>query len=147
VLYHLTAAEIELTADKPQAAHKVLASALILFPNNLPLTEMLAETLLKEGNATEASALLEQQLRYRPERRLYALHFQAAKAARRYADAYQSLAELNYMDGNTLQAISYLQQAIEQDTKSQYEQLAMQAKLAAWKKEVQTAQADGNERH
>ncbi len=147
VLYHLTAAEIELAADKPRAAHKVLASALILFPNNLPLTEMLAETLLKEGNATEASALLEQQLRYRPERRLYALHFQAAKMARRYADAYQSLAELQYIDGNTVQAITYLNQAIEQGTKNQYEQLAMQARLAAWKKEVQTGQADGNKKH
>ncbi|VAX03652.1 Exported zinc metalloprotease YfgC precursor, partial [hydrothermal vent metagenome] len=144
VLYHLTAAEIELAADKPQAAHKVLTPALSLFPNNLPLTEMLAETLLKEGKATEASTLLEQQLRYRPERRLYALHFQAAKTARRYTDAYQSLAELNYIDGNTVQAITYLQQAIEQDSKSQYEQLAMQARLAAWKKEVQT---DSSEKH
>lgn len=147
VLYHLTAAEIELAADKPQAAHRVLAPALDLFPNNLPLTEMLAETLLKEGKATEASALLEQQLRHRPERRLYALHFQATKTARRYADAYQSLAELNYIDGNTVQAITYLQQAIEQDSKNQYEQLAMQARLAAWKKEVRTTRTDGSKKH
>ena len=146
VLYHLSAAEIELAADRPQAARKVLTAALILFPNNLPLTELLAETLLKEGNATEASALLEQQLRYRPERRLYALHARAAEAARRHADAYQSLAELNYMDGNTLRAINYLQQAIEQDSKSQYEQLAMQARLTAWKKEVQSTQAENDGR-
>ncbi len=146
VLYHLTAAEIELAAGRPQAARKVLTTALTLFPNNLALTELLAETLLKEGNATEASALLEQQLRYRPERRLYALHARAAEAAHRHADAYQSLAELNYMDGNTLQAINYLQQAIEQDSKSQYEQLAMQARLTAWKKEVQSTQAENDGR-
>ena len=147
VLYHLTAAEVELAADRPEAAHRALAAALKLFPNNLPLTEMLAETLLKEGKADAASALLEQQLRYRPERRLYALHAQAAKSARRYADAYQSLAELNYMDGNTLQAISYLEQAIKQGSNNQYEQLAMQARLAAWKKQVQTTHPEGGEKH
>lgn len=147
VLYHLTAAEIELAAGNQQAARKLLSSALILFPNNLPLTELLAETLLKEGNATEASALLEQQLRHKPNRRLYSLHAQAAQAANRLADAYQSLAELHYLDGNTLQAISYLQQAIDQENNSQYQQLAMQARLHAWKTEVQSAQKDKGQDH
>lgn len=136
VLYHLTAAEIELAADKPRSARKLLESALILFPNNPPLLEMLAETLIKEGKASEANALLEEQIRYRPSRRLYSLHAQAAKAARQYAEAYQSLAELNYLDGNTVQAISYLKQALEEGGTSQYEQLAMQARLATWKEEI-----------
>ncbi len=146
VLYHLTAAEIELHAERPQAARKILDAALSLFPNNLPLIEMLAETLIKQGKASEASTLLAQQIRDRPDRRLYSLHAEAARLAKHYADAYQSLAELYYLDGNTSQAITYLQQALDEGSKSQYEQLAMQAQLASWQEEMQQQSgADDND--
>ncbi len=142
VLYHLTAAEVELAAGKPEAARKLLASALALFPNNPPLVEMLAETLMKEDKASEANALLEQQMRYRPSRRLYSLRVQAAKATKHFGAAYQSLAELSYLDGNTPLAISYLKQALEEGGISQYEQLGLQAKLASWKEEVLALKSD-----
>ena len=142
LLYHLSAIEIELSANQPKAAHALLENALNLFPNNLSLIEMLAKTLMQEERPAEASALLAEQLRYAPSPRLYNMHAQAAKAAGQYADAYQSLAELYYLDGNMPQAISSLDQALKEGGKTEYERLAMEAKLADWKKEALAASGD-----
>lgn len=139
LLYPYTAGEIELAAQRPAAARQRLQSALTLYPQNALLSGLLAKALLDEGRPAEASALLAEQLRLSPSRRLYALHAQAAKAAGQLSAAYHSLAELAYIDGNTLQAIDYLEQAIAETGDNTYRRLALQARLQAWKDEVKNA--------
>ncbi len=139
LIYPYTAGEIELAAQRPAEARQILQAALALYPQNTLLSGLLAKALLAEGQPAEASSLLTQQLRLHPDRHLYALHARAAKAAGQLAGAYQSLAELAYSDGNTLQAIDYLQQAITALEDDEYRRLAMQARLEAWKDEVKSA--------
>ena len=137
VIYYLTQAELERATDHPDRAETALRQGLRLFPNNYPLSYLLAEILLDNGKATEAKELLQEQLRLQPRRSLYALHSRAAKADGHDAEAYVSLADLYYYDGNTLQAIDYLSKAVELQKLSKHDQLASKAQLEQWKSEQQ----------
>lgn len=149
ILYHQTAAEIELAADNTKEAKVILKDALNLFPDNGPLTLLYAETLLQLGETDTTLQLVDRQIRLHPrQKRLYSLQARAAQKAGQNADAYQALAEIQLLEGNQQQAIDYLEQALAQANVSQHLKLAIEARLKVLKDEVrqntQQGQTDSN---
>jgi predicted Zn-dependent protease len=137
VLYHQTAAEIALAAGETAKARKILTKSLTYFPDNTPLTLLYADTLLQTGEAATARKVLERQIRLHPgNKRLYALHARAAQKEGRNSLAYQSLAEIQLIEGNRHQAVDYLELALKQPDIDQYQKLAIQARLKTLKEEL-----------
>lgn len=148
ILYHQTAAEIELAADNTENARELLKKSLGLFPDNGPLSLLYAETLLQLGDADTTLRLLDRQIRLHPrQKQLYSLQARAAQKAGQPADAYLALAEIQILEGNTRQAIDYMELALEQANITPHQRLAVEARLKTLKDEVQqTAQQPPPER-
>lgn len=137
VLNHTSAIQIELADNQLQQAQKILTKALNLFPGNLLLIELQAETHLRLQRPSQAFDLLKAALRKYPEyHRLYPLYAKSAKATGEDAEAYRSLAELHYAQGDTHQAIDHLTHALKTPNLSQFDRLSIEARLKALKTEV-----------
>lgn len=137
VLFRYSAAQIELADNQPQQAHDILKPALTLFPGNLPLIELYAESLLRLGEIRAAFDLLKATLRKYPTQfRLYQTYARAASALGQNAEAYRALAEFQYAQGNLHQAVNYLEQALKTPGLTAYDRLSLQARQEMLKTEV-----------
>jgi predicted Zn-dependent protease len=137
VLFPYSAAQIELADDRPQSAKKILAQALSLFPGNLSLIEIYADTLLRLKQARPAFDALKQALRKHPEyTRLYPSYAKAANTLGKKAEAYRALAEWHYAQGNLYQAVDYFEQALKMPSLPTYDRLTLLARQEMLKSEV-----------
>lgn len=139
VLYRYSAAQIELADAHPAQARKILEQALALFPGNPPLLELYANTLLQLKQPRIVFDMLKNILRRRPNQyRLYLPYAKAATALGNKTEAYRALAEFHYTLDNKLQAITYLEQALQSPTINRYDRLALEARQKRLKTEAQT---------
>lgn len=137
VLFPYSAAQIELADNHPTAAKKILRQALGLFPGNLSLLELYADTLLRLNQPQLVFNLLKEAMRKHPEHyRLYPLYAKAANALNQKAEAYRALAEWQYSQGSLYQAVDYLEQALRAPGVSPYERLRLQARQEMLKTEA-----------
>lgn len=129
VLFPYSAAQVELSDDRPQAAKDILRQALSLFPGNLSLLELYSDTLLRLDQPQPVFDILKAELRKHPEHyRLYPPYAKAANALNQKAEAYRALAEWQYSQGNLYQAVDYLGQALHAPGVSPYDRLTLQAR-------------------
>lgn len=137
VLYHYSAAQIEIAANNYTKAKTILSKALEQFPHNRPLVELYADTLLHMRQPQPVFDLLQPLLRKHPEYlRLYTPYANAAQALGDRAEAYRALAELSYAQGNLYQAVDYLDQALRVPQLEAYERLSLEARRDMLKTEV-----------
>jgi predicted Zn-dependent protease len=137
VLYHYSAAQIELGDQQLARAQDILRQALTLFPGNQPLTELFAETQLQLKQPQPAFDALQALLRESPTAfRLYPIYAKTASALGNKAEAYRALAEFHHWQGNIYQAIDYLNNALKIPNLPQYEQLVLEARLGQLKSEA-----------
>jgi predicted Zn-dependent protease len=137
VLFHYSAAQVELANDHPQEAYDILTRALAMSPGNLSLIELYAQSLLRLKRAKPALQLLKTTLRKHPDQfRLYQIYAQAASALDQKSEAYRALAEFQYAQGNLHQAVSYLEQALKTPNLATYDRLSLQARQDMMKMEV-----------
>jgi len=137
VLFPYSAAQIELANNRPRAAGEVLSRALTLFPGNLSLIELYANTLLRLKQPRPAMEILKIALRKHPEYyRLYPPYARAANALDEKAEAYRALAEWQYAQGGLYQAVDYLEQALKAPGLPPYDRLTLQARQDMLKAEV-----------
>jgi predicted Zn-dependent protease len=137
VLFPYSAAQIELSDNHPQAAKAILSQALSLFPGNLSLLELFADTLLRLNQPQAVLDMLKVALRKHPEHyRLYPPYARAANALNQKAEAYRALAEWQYSRGNLYQAVDYLEQALRAPGVSPYDRLTLQARQDMLKTEA-----------
>ncbi len=138
VLFPYSAAQIELANKRPQSAKKILDQALTLFPGNLSLVELYANTLLRLGESRPALEILKVALRKNPEYyRLYQPYAKAANTLHEKAEAYRALAEWQYAQGGLYQAVAYLEQALKTPGLPPYERLTLQARQDMLKSEAE----------
>jgi predicted Zn-dependent protease len=137
VLYHYSAAGIELANNKPEKARKIIVKALNLFPGNPSLTELYAKTLLQLKQPQLALDALKAAIRKHPEAHyLYQSYAKAASGLGKEAEAYRALAEYHAALGNLRQAVEHLTQALTAGTLDRYDQLSAQARQKELKAEV-----------
>ncbi len=137
VLFPYSAAQIELADNRPKFAKKILSRALNLFPGNLSLIELYANTLLLLGQPRTALEVLKAALRKHPEYyRLYQPYAKAANDLDEKAEAYRALAEWQYAQGGLYQAVNYLEQALKAPGLPPYDRLTLQARQDMLKAEV-----------
>jgi predicted Zn-dependent protease len=137
VLYHFSAAGIELADNQPEKARKIVVNALELFPGNASLTELYAKTLLQLKQPQLALAALKTAIRKHPEAYyLYQPYAKAASSLGKKAEAYRALAEFHVALGNLRQAIDYLGQALSAGTLDRYDRLSAEARQKELKAEV-----------
>ncbi len=137
VLYHFTAAGIELADNQPKKARKIIEKALDLFPGNPSLTELYAKTLLQLKQPQLAFDALKTAIRKHPEKHyLYQSYAKAASSLGKRAEAYRALAEYHVALGNLRQAIEYLNQALSAGTLDRYDRLSAEARRKELKAEV-----------
>ena len=129
VLFQYSAAQIALSDNHPKKAHDILKQTLMLFPGNVSLIELYAESLLRLKRAEPALRVLKTTLRKHPKQfQLYQLYSQAATALGQKAEAYRALAEFHYGQGNLHQSIDYLEQALKTPNIATYDRLSLQAR-------------------
>lgn len=137
VLFHYSAAQVELAGNQPQKAHDILKPTLALFPGNLSLIELYTESLLRLNRAEPALSILKTTLRKHPKQyQLYQSYAQAATALDKKAEAYRALAEFHYGLGNLHQAIDYLEQALKTPSLATYDRLSLRARQDILKAEA-----------
>lgn len=137
VLYHASAASIELADNQPERARKTIVKALALFPGNPSLTELYANALLQLKQPRLAFDALKLAIRKHPRKYyLYQSYAKAASSLGKKAEAYRSLAEYQAALGNILQAVDHLDQAISAGTLDQYDQLSAEARQKELKAKV-----------
>jgi predicted Zn-dependent protease len=138
VLFPYSAAQIELADNRPRPAKKILSQALTLFPGNLSLIELYANTLLRLEQPRPALEILKVALRKNPEHyRLYQPYAKAANTLHEKAEAYRALAEWQYAQGGLYQAVAYLEHALKTPGLPPYERLTLQARQDMLKSEVE----------
>ena len=143
ILYHVSAASIELDDNQPEKARKIIVKALSLFPGNPLLTELYANTLLQLKQPQLAFDALKTAIRKHPEKYyLYQSYAKAASSLGKKAEAYRALAEYQVALGNLRQAIGHLTQALSAGTLDRYDQLSAAARQKELKSEVFTREKE-----
>jgi predicted Zn-dependent protease len=144
LFYHINLAENAIAANKLAQAEALLKKALALFPENRPLTLLLAETLIFQRKMEEAYERLTRHIQSTtPYPQTYEKYAQVAQAVGRPAEAFQALAEAERLRGNLHQAIDYLEQALQERRIDRYQRLALEARLREIKQ--QQRQIDQNQ--
>jgi beta-barrel assembly-enhancing protease len=106
------AVELELAAQRPERAAALARSALEVFPQDVALTPLLAQALLRQGNAREARlALADQVARHGGSPRTYDLLAEVMAADGNAPEAYQMRAEYHVEQGRLETAIEQLRRA------------------------------------
>jgi predicted Zn-dependent protease len=137
VLYHFSAANIELADNQPERARKIIEKALDLFPGNPSLTELYAKALLQLKKPQLAFNTLKMAIRKHPDKYyLYQSYSKAASSLGKKAEAYRALAEYQVALGNLRQAVEHLTQAISAGTLDRYDQLSAEARQKELKAEI-----------
>lgn len=137
LVYHYTAAQIELNDNHPERARQILQKALGIFPGNPLLTELYGRDLLQLNKAQLAYTTLKTALNRHPDQLyLYQTYAKAATALGNNAEGYRALAEYQYALGNVRQAIDYLEQALKVGTADKFDRLSIEARLKDLKNEA-----------
>jgi len=137
VVYVIALAQNDINAQRYSSALKTLAETLILYPENLPLTWLYAETLLLDRQPKNAMQVLQHQIRSRPVTpEIYKTFAMAAQQAGFAADAYESLANYHYEYGEINTAIKHLEEALQQQNIDEYRALRFKARLKELKQDV-----------
>jgi len=140
VRYSVARAEIEVRAERYQAAVQWYRKARQLAPESEALDIYQANALLKAGFYGEARDLLRRATRRDPERRiLYSLLSRAEEKTGNLLAAYQALAEYFYLQGDLSQALNKLQQARKYAGDSFYAQASIDARIQAIRAEIALA--------
>lgn len=146
LFYWLTQGENALAAGKLEHAKSVLSRALSLFPQNTPLTLLLAETYKQRKEIEPAYELLTAHLQSAPpSAEVYEAHAQVAQILGKHAETFRSLAEAQILLGNPHQAIDYLERALQDRHISPYQRLALEARLRDIKQQQLNQRSDRKE--
>lgn len=125
----LTRAQLMLEAGKEPAALKAFQQALKVYPQEHSLTVSYARALLQINRAEEARQLLHEHARNRqPDASLYKLMAVAQGESGHPVEAHQSLAEYNYLNGQTRAAIRQLDIALSLKSDNFFELSKVQAR-------------------
>jgi predicted Zn-dependent protease len=124
-------ARMESATGHEERALKIYGDALKLYPGHYPLTMLYSTELLHQGQAAQARELLQGYLRSRNPRPLvYKLLAQADNDAGFPVESQQSLAEYDYLNGQTHSAIERLHQALRMTKKDDfYRTTSIEARL------------------
>jgi predicted Zn-dependent protease len=137
LIYHYTAAQIELDDNHPEQARLILQKALGTFPGNPLLTEQYAKALLQLNKAQMAYNTLKTAINRHPKQLyFYQTYAKAASSMGNNAEGYRALAEYQYALGNVRRAIDYLQQALNLGTADKFDRLSIEARLKELKNEA-----------
>lgn len=137
IAYMITQARLLGKSGNPEEGMQVLKDGLDLYPGNYPLTIYYAESLIDQGKAPKALALLEPQLRGRPgDERIYHLLAKAASESGDNTLGHQYLAEYYYASGSLEAAVRQLQIALQDQSTSYYVSAQMTARLRVMEDEL-----------
>ena len=128
--YHTALGQAQLLAGRGAESLATLEQALELFPRNVPVTIRYAETLLREGSAQRAHAVLLDLFNNVPptpeQARFIAL---VANAAGDVADAYYYMSEFHVLGGDLPLAVNQLQLALAVPQLTEVQRARFQARL------------------
>ncbi len=141
IQYRLAQGQIAAARGGSDAALKIYAEALKLYPRDYPLTAAYTRELLQTKQAVPARLLLQDYLRTREPRPLvYKLLAQAENDAGAPIESQQALAEFAYLNGQTQAAIDHLNQALSLTKKDDfYRASRIEARLKEFKQEAALA--------
>lgn len=136
--YLITQAEIEITEKNIDAALEVLARALMLYPQNRPLSTLYATTLLDVGQPKNAMRVLQPFVRQKNiiDPYMYKLYAKSAKKAGYLSEAFEAIADYHQALGQTHTAIQHLKKAMSQKDTDTYRKLRLEARIEVLKKEL-----------
>ena len=111
-LYHTALGQAQLAAGRVDASRRTLEHAMALFPRSVPVTMRYAETLLRDGDAKRAHAVLLDLFNNVPPTAEQARYTAiAANSAGDVADAYYYMSEYHVISGDLMLAIDQLRLA------------------------------------
>jgi len=147
LLYHFSAAMIELEDNNPSQALKITQHALDLFPGSTPLIELHARVLLQLDKNREAANILKSALRQKPgQAHLYRTYAETLSKMGKISDAYRAQSEYEYLLGNIHQAIDHLQQALKSTNLAKYDRISIEARLEEMKSEALSREQNSKEK-
>ncbi len=135
LFYRITMANLYLDEKTPQKALDLFKDTLALYPNNAVISQYYAAAMIRSGKADEARRLIIKLLRD-PAARTSGIYELWAKASALSGPAWetrQATAEIYFMNGGVQSAIDQLQQALQTQGLSQYEEARIQARLKEFK--------------
>lgn len=133
--YRVSLAELELESGQADKAMKIYRDTLALYPGDMVVSQYYAAALIRTGHAGQARKLVVDMMRD-PRARTEVMYQLWAKATSISGPAWetkQATAEIYFMNGGINSAIDQLQQALEIDGISQFEQARIQARLNEFK--------------
>ncbi len=134
--YLLTLADVETKLNHPDAALKVLANGISLYPTNLNMGIRYAQLLIASDDTGKARQLLREYTHAFPrEPEPYQLLSFMEEKAGHLGAAYAYMAEYQFLEGQTQYAIEHLKQALKQKDLDQYERSRIEARLEEYKVE------------
>ena len=136
--YLLAAAEIELAADNPAKAERLLANASEWLRSNLALIELHTTALLRLDRAKEAQKFIRKQIIKHPNSAaFYKLHAQASSAANDRLDSHLSLSEYHFLLGNLRESLNQLRIAEQYTADDFYTIETIKEKIRQVKQEIE----------
>lgn len=136
--YLLAAAEIELAADNPEKAERLLANASEWLRSSLALIELQTTALLRLDRAKEAQKFIRKQIIKHPNSAaFYKLHAQASSAANDRLDSHLSLSEYHFLLGNLRESLNQLRIAEQYTADDFYTIETIKEKIRQVKQEIE----------
>lgn len=134
ISYQVLNADYLVATGNSDAALNRYRTALKLYPQDQALTLLYARTLLENGHAAESRNLLQSHMRKQSiDAELYKLRARAEGQAGYPAEAYQSMSEYHYLNGQTSSAIQQLEQALRLPDLDFYASSKIEARLQVLK--------------
>lgn len=133
--YRMTLADLELDSGQNEKAMKLYKDTLNLYPGDMVVSQYYASALIRTGQATKARKLIVDMMRD-PKARTEIIYQLWAKATSISGPAWetrQATAEIYFMNGGISSAIDQLQQALELDGISQFDEARIRARLREFK--------------
>lgn len=138
VAYLLLNAHIDAASGQITRAINSIATALELFPGNIPLASYYAQLCLMQNQPSRAIQPLDQALASHPkESSLYELRAQIANASGQKADAHLFLAEASFLNGEIEAAVQRLGTALRMEHFDEYGELKLRSRLAELEQELE----------
>ena len=132
--YRLTEAAIRQNSKRPESAHQIYKKLSRLYPYSYPITFYYTTFLLSEEKNQQAYTLLLDYSRNRNvDAQLLKLMSLAASKTNKTAEAYLYLAEHDFLNGRTRQAIRHLDTAAKQKDTDYYLSSKIEARLKDYK--------------
>lgn len=133
--YRMTMAELELASKQNEKAMKIYQDTLNLYPGDMVVSQYYAAAMIRTGQTGKARKLIVDMMR-NPKARTEVMYQLWAKATSISGPAWetkQATAEIYFMNGGVSSAIDQLQQALEIDGLSQFEEARIRARLKEFK--------------